>query len=188
MLIKVLMCSLSLILLVSCSVKVKEIETSDSQSFVFVIVSVLTDIPHASYEVKQIKNEIEKTYRSDTDYGRFRVCLSYTADTPSCKRMFPDYHAHVVVTIKDLAGIGDAGDVYGNRVEGKGYAKASVVIKDKAGKTLKQYELEGTARPEDTELARGVGEAVRKMARKVVTVSKNEIDAIVTASSSKTPI
>jgi len=160
---------------VSCSVKVKELDTVDKDAHSRIVISVLTDIPQSNYEVKQIKKEIEETYRKNPEYRNLKVCLSYTPEAYSCKKMLVDHHAHVTVTIKELAGIGDAGNVYSDRIEGKGYAKVAVAIKDKEGKLYKEYILESSASHDDTELAKGVGDAVRKIAKKAVSVSLGDI-------------
>lgn len=183
---KLLFSMLCLLVLVSCSVKVKELEPISSDGYSHIVFSVLTEIPHAKYEVKQLKKEIEDTYRKDKKYRDLRVCLSYTPEAISCKKINKDYHAHLTITIKDLAGIGDAGDVYGDRIEGKGYVKAVVGINDKSGKVFKEYVLESSASPDETELAKGVGEAVRKIAKKAVTISLDDIYSLSNLEKSKT--
>jgi hypothetical protein len=123
----------------SCSsVRIKEVKTE--QSKVPYIINVSSRIPHTEYE----QQLISKLLIHELSKANWILCTQENIDSNNDNAYSEKSQSivHIDITINDISGVSDTGNVFGGEVEGKGYIKISLSIKDKDRKELKRYSIE----------------------------------------------
>lgn len=185
MLVKVINIFVCIIVLAAASCSTSKIRETSNTAYIPMVISITSSAPHSSYEVWKLKEHISSDIKEHTSWD---ACISLTPEATSCKMLLGNRpFIFVGVNIEKIAGISDNGQVHGGQVEGYGYVRAAVTVKNTKGEAAKKYILEDTLKPTDTNFTRGVGYSLEKIAHKVIGALKEDIviEVIVTESSSE---
>ncbi|MBE0427214.1 MAG: hypothetical protein IBX72_11305 [Nitrospirae bacterium] len=128
------------------SVRVKEVKTKQSE--IPYAINVSSRIPHAEYERQLIsKLIVYELGKANWILRTTQENIDGNSDNPCSEKI--GNIVHIDVVIDDIAGISDTGNAFGGKVEGKGYIKISLAIKDKDKNELKRYSIEADGYTEE---------------------------------------